>query len=265
MRFGPPRAAADGRPVREACFAPRSTLPLSAACLVANGVREQLARMLAVDLETELIEPIVPSEDARQTLFANAVVYRVRGRSGDAFVSIRPADARRLVATAFAERERPEAAPLSEIERATLERVLSALPPLCVPLCGVIRSVVAETAAYAALETAAYFEVRLCEPVRVSIGFALAFDPAEEIGPALTLEDVSDVELTCSIEVARGGIALPALTQLEPGCMLPLETALGADGRLHAGGVTLALGTCGARGERAAFMLAGERAERTAA
>jgi flagellar motor switch/type III secretory pathway protein FliN len=132
-------------------------------------------------------------------------------------------------------------------------------------LCGNIRGVVPETAACAALETAVYFEVRLCDPVRVAIGFALNFEPAQQIGPTLTLDDLSDVELRCSIEVARGGVAVPVLARLEPGSVLPLETALGAEGRMQAGGAALALGTCGSRGERAAFMLTGERAERSAA
>jgi flagellar motor switch/type III secretory pathway protein FliN len=241
--------------VREPRFSPRSTLPLSAACLVANGVREQLVRLLAVDLETELIEPSVPSPLAREALFAGATVYRVKGRSGDAFVSVRPADARRLVAAAFAEGERSEETPLSQIERATLERLFGSLPPLCVPLCGAIRGVVPETADRAALETAAYFEVRLCEPVRAAIGFALSFEPAEAVGATLTLDDLSEIELRCSIEVARGGLAVPILARLEPGAIVPFETLLDEDGWLHAGGAALAFGTCGSRGERAAFML----------
>jgi flagellar motor switch/type III secretory pathway protein FliN len=261
LRFGPPRAGAGGRLVREPRFVPRSALPLSAACLVANGVREQLVRLLAVDIDTELIEPVVPNESSRRTLFADAMVYRVKGRFGDAFVSVRPADARRLVAAAFAEPERSDAAALSEIERATLERVLTALPPLCVPLCGQIRSVERETAEGAAFESVAYFEVRVCGPVRAAIGFAMTFEPAEAVGTTLTLDDLSDVELECSVEVARGAIAAAAFVRLECGSILPLETSLAADGTLRVGGTALALGTCGSRSERAAFVVARGRAE----
>ena len=129
LTFGAARFAG-GRAVRDATFEARSTLPLSAACLVANGVREALARSLARDIDVELLEPSLPNAAQRRVLLADAIVYRVRGRICDGFVIVRGADARRLVALAFGESERPEHDALSEIERATLERIVGGLVPL---------------------------------------------------------------------------------------------------------------------------------------
>ena len=44
LDFGSPETLPDGRAVRPARFVPRSSLPASAACLIANGAREQLSR-----------------------------------------------------------------------------------------------------------------------------------------------------------------------------------------------------------------------------
>ena len=49
LAFGSPRLVGS-RLIRDISFVPRSTLPLSAACLVANGVRETLSPL--VDDET---------------------------------------------------------------------------------------------------------------------------------------------------------------------------------------------------------------------
>ena len=96
LAFGDPVADGRGRRLRSPRFVPRSTLPLGAACVVANGLREQLSRQLACELDVELIEPAVPGPAERRTLLDRATIVRVRGRLCDAFVIVRPADGRRL-------------------------------------------------------------------------------------------------------------------------------------------------------------------------
>ena len=96
LAFSPPRLVGT-RLIRDVSFVPRSTLPLSAACLVANGVRETLSRLLATELEVDLSEPAMPGSAERRVLLAGATILRVRGRLCDGFVIVRPADARRLV------------------------------------------------------------------------------------------------------------------------------------------------------------------------
>lgn len=252
LAFGPPRLVGT-RLIRDVSFVPRSTLPLSAACLVANGVRETLSRLLATELEVDLSEPAMPGSAERRVLLAGATILRVRGRLCDGFVIVRPADARRLVALAFGEEERSERDALSEIERTTLERIVAALVPLCNTLCGTLGPVRAESSERAACDLATYFEARTTGRLRVALGFALTRDPAEETGERLTLGDLAEVEIEGTVEFARGVLGVPAFSRLAQGVTLALETPLGAPGLLSFGDVPFARGTCGVTNGRSAI------------
>ncbi len=245
LAFGPSARAPGGRAVRAVRFVPRSTLPLSAACLVANGVREQLSRLLAAELDVELLEPAIPGPAERRMLVAGATIVRVRGRKTDAFVIVRPADARRLVAVAFGESERPDGENLSAIERATLERIASSLVPLCNALCGTLGPVTRETNDRAACDIATYFEVRTTGPLRIAIGFSLSRDPAEEVCGSLELRDLADVELALRVEFAAGSLGVPAFSRIAPGATIRFDTRLGESGTLRCGDVALGGVTCG--------------------
>jgi len=255
LGFGSPRSLPDGRVVREPRFTPRSTLPLSAACVVANGVREELGRLLGAPVDVELVEPAIPGSAERRLLVDGATVWRVRGRICDGFVIVRPADARRLAGLAFGEPERDERQALSEIERATFERIASGLVPLCNVLCGTLGPVVRESPERAACDLSSYFEIRTTGMLRIAIGFALSLDPPEIVTAPITIAELGDVELRGTVEFARGTLAVPAFCRLAPGATVALETALGDAGRLTFGDVCFARGTCGVRGGRATFLL----------
>jgi hypothetical protein len=255
LAFGPAQRSAAGRLVRHPVFVRRSTLPLGAMCLVANSVREQLGSLLARELEVELTEPAFPDESARRVLFHEAHVVRVRGRVADAFVTIRAADARRLVALAFAETERSEREPLSEIETRTLERLLNAVVQQSAPLCGAVGGSGPERAERAAAETASYFEVRTSGTVRCAIGFGLTLDPAEEISGRLGLDALLDVALPVRVDCEAGAWTLGRIASLRAGATLPLEDAFDRLGRLRAGSVVLATGSCGTSAGRAALRI----------
>lgn len=255
LRFGAAQQEA-GRAVRRAHFALRPTLPLSAATIVANGVRENLARLLGCECEVELVEPIVPGVDERRVLLGGALVRRVRGRRGDGFVIVRAAEAAKLAGLAFGETERPLEAPLSELERETLGRVLSALVPLCASLCGTLGPAAPERAEVAAAEIAAYFEVRTIAAPHAAVGFGVSVDPPEEAGAPLTLADLSEVEFGSSVRFASGALAVPQFARLARGAILPLETPLDAPAWLLAGGIPVARGTAGASGGNCAFAVA---------
>jgi hypothetical protein len=253
LAFGDPESSGDARTIRRPRFQPRSTLPTSAACVVANGVRESLARSLAIDLDVELIEPSLPSAAERRTLLAGATVMRVRGRICDGFVIVRPSDARRLVALAFGEAERSSDIALSEIERATLERIAGALVPLCNALCGTLGPVVRETPDRAESDVATYFEIRTTGAHRAAVGFGLSRDPAESVTDTLTLEDLAAVELEGSVDVGAGALGIPAFSRIAIGATIGLETPLGTPGVLRFGDVPFARVTCGvANGRNAA-------------
>ncbi len=255
--FDDPQVLADGRIVRRIRFVPQSTLPLAAACLVANGVRETLARLLASEVDVDLVEPALPGAAERRLLVLDAAIVRVRGRLCDGFVIVRPADARRLVGLAFGEGERPDREPLSEIERATLDRMVTALVPLCNTLCGTLGPAVRESPERAACDVATYFEVRTTGTVRLSIGFALTRDPAEEVGEPIALAELAEVELDGRVEFARGRLSVPTFSRLAVGATIALETPLSAAGTLRFGDVAFARGACGVAGGRGAFVVDG--------
>jgi hypothetical protein len=255
LAFGPAERAANGRMLRQPAFVRRSTLPLGAMCLVANSVREELGSLLARELEVELTEAAVPDAQARRLLFHEAHVVRVRGRVGDAFVAVRASDARRLVALAFAETERSEREPLSEIEARTLERLLSAVVKQSEPLCGAIGGSGPERAERAAEETASYFEVRTSGTVRCAIGFGLTVDPAEEVSGRLGIEHLLDVRLPLRVDCEAGAWTLGEIAALRAGALVPVGDAFERFGRLRAGSVVLASGACGTSAGRAALRI----------
>ena len=252
LAFAQARTGPCGRAMREMRFVRRSALPLTAACLVANGIREHFGRLLGRALETEVVDPVIPEARAFDLLFEDATIRRVRGRLCETFVVVRPGDARRLLSVAFVEAENDTTA-LSALERLTLDRLLSAVPQLCAPLCGDVRDVAAETPERAASEATTYFEVRI-GGLEASLGFALSADPVPVTAPSLTLEDLCDVELECVVECARGNLDLETLARLRPGTTVALETRLDGLGTLRAGDRSLVAVTCGARGGNAAFV-----------
>jgi flagellar motor switch/type III secretory pathway protein FliN len=263
LAFGSPRGES-GRAVRDIAFAPRSTLPVSAACLVANGVRELLSRLLAAEFEVELAEPAILGTRERHVVLDDATIVRVRGRLCDGFVIVRPADGRKLVALAFGEDERSQHSSLSEIERSTLDRIVAALLPLCNTLCGTLGPQTRETSERAAADLATYFEVRTTGAAGVAIGFGLSRDPAEEVSGQLTLDDLADIEIEGVVEFGRGALGVPAFSRLAPGVTLVLDTPLGAAGTLRLGNVPIVRGQCGLNNGRRAISFEAE-ARRSAA
>ncbi|MGH7729612.1 MAG: hypothetical protein ACREM2_12600, partial [Vulcanimicrobiaceae bacterium] len=226
---------------------------------VANGVRESLARLLARELEVELVEPAIPSSSQRRTLLEGAQIARVRGRTCDGFVIVRERDARALVALAFGESAALER-PLSEIERATLERILTGLVPLCGSLCGTLGPISLENAVRTALDLQTYFEVRSASVPRIALGFGLSRDPPEEIVDPLGIEALGEIELEGAVEVAAGVLGVTAFTRLRPGTVVALESPLESLGLLRFGEVAFAHGRCGERAGRRAFALGAEDA-----
>lgn len=253
LGFGAPQVLEDGRLLREPLFTLRSTLPVSAVCHVANGVREHLVRLLGRELEVEVIEPLAPRAEERRVLFAGALVQRVRGKLGDTLMIVRPRDARKLLAAAFGEAEHADEE-LSEIERRTLERIFAALLPLCAPLCGTLGAVSRETPERCEHECASYVEVRVA-PLGCAIGFALTRDPPGEIGARLPLDAVLDIALPVRVVLAQGRLPIPLFARLEPGDAIPFSTSLDDPGRLQVGGVFLARGSCGVRDGRHALTI----------
>ncbi len=125
------------RRIRKPVFASRSALPASAACVVANGVRETLTSLFGTTVELRLVEPSIPSPSAWLVILKEAALYRVRGKIADAVVVLRPPDALAMAAALFGERLASAAArELSPIERDLLDRTVNAVAVHLGSVCG---------------------------------------------------------------------------------------------------------------------------------
>src|ERR1700734_1263613 len=126
-----------GRRLKRARFEARSALPISAACVVANGVRETLSSLLGVPVAMRLFAPSIPSPHAWQAILDNARLYRVRGNVADAAIVLRAADANGLSAALFGESGNGAAQrSLSPIECDVLDRMVASIAANLGAVCG---------------------------------------------------------------------------------------------------------------------------------
>jgi flagellar motor switch/type III secretory pathway protein FliN len=250
LRFGASGVSVGGRRVRPAVFEERSLLPVSAACVVANAMRETLGSLFAAPVEVRLFEPLIPSADAWHAIADRAHVFGIRGSLADAAIVLRPGDAVSLVGAAFGE-TLCAARPLSPIERTVLERTVRAMTAACVPVCGSC----GEPAALSELRGfATFFEVAVERPVPARIGIALSREPQPKRGDAVSRSALDDVPLELAVRLEGATIPAHAL-ELEVGAVIPLGRGPELAGRLAVAGRTLARGECGVKGVRYAITL----------
>jgi len=243
--------------VRAIRFQQRSSLPVSAACIVANGVRETLSALLAAPVSLRLLEPRIPDPQAWKTLFAGAQLFAVRGPVCDAAFVIRPADALALAAGAFG--EHPHAArPLSALEQEVLVRALRGIAGSLAPVCG--RELAPLERILDIHGYVTYFELLVERPMAARIGIALSRDPAARgSASTLRLEDLGGVDIEVRAQFAAGTLTAAAFLDLRPGTIVPMNTRVGEPGLLKIDGAVIARGECGAVGERSAFIVTAVR------
>lgn len=242
-----------GRRVRRCGFQFRSSLPVAAACLVANAMRETLGALLAAPLSVRLLEPLIPAPQAWPALLQDALLFGVRGAVLEAAVVLRPRDARALAALAFGEMEASERE-LSAIERTIVTRAVTAIAPALAPVCGFRETPPVEPLAGPA-RFATYFEVLIEQPASLRIGVALSRDPAPGTGGTLRLEDLLDVPVEARVQFARGAMEAADLLGLGIGTIVPMMTRVHEGGLLLVDETAVATGDCGATGQRAAMIV----------
>jgi flagellar motor switch protein FliM len=244
--------------VQNARFEERSSLPTSAVCLVASGMRETLSALLRTSVALSLFEPTIPPTPAWSAIVQGAHIYRLRARKADAAIVLRPPDAAALAAAVFGEAQpagRVNCA-LSPMEREVLDRLVRAIAGSLAAVCGMREGEEIENVDE--IEGfVTYFELQLEVPVAARIGIALSSDPAPEQRGHLTLEDLSQVQLVPVASLDLGTIEAGTICRLSLGTLLPF-VALNLDRvglQLH--GRTLARGVCGVRSGRYALTIQG--------
>ena len=191
--------------IRKPVFRPRSALPSSAACIVANGVRETLTSIFSSPVEMRVFEPSIPAPPAWPAIVKDAVLYRVRGSIADAAIVLRSADALSLVAALFGEGlpvdPRRE---LSPIERDVLDRTVNAIAAHLGSVCGNRESRCVERVG--TIEGyATYFELLVEEPVAARIGIALSRDPSPGPRGCVEIGHLAAVPITARDARSRTG------------------------------------------------------------
>lgn len=241
------------RPIR---FARRSALPVSAACVVANGVRETLGALLATPVSLRLLEPVIPDPEAWSAICAGAQLWGVRGSACDAAFVLRPADAAALASAAFGE-EACGARQLSAVEQEVVLRALRGIAGSLAAVCGPDVTPLERILDIRGYVT--YFELIVERPAALRIGVALSRDPAARGGNTLGIADLGHVEIDVAAQFASGTISAAAFLGLRPGTIVPMNTRIGEPGVLKIGGAVIARGECGALGERHAMVITAVR------
>lgn len=248
------RAGSDvgGRRIRTAHFETRSAFPVSAACVVANGVREQLARVFDRETALTLCEPAIPSPTAWTAIARDAACFQVRGTLADAAFVLRPRDIVAFATAAFGEGESTARA-LSTIERGVVERALRVLAGALTPACGA-RSAPAELEPVAELVGfTTYFELHVERPARLCLGIALSREPQPSLGPTLRIEDLMDVDVELQVRLPAGHVPAERIAELQLGAIVPITHEKALVGSLALAGTVLVRGECGVRSGRYAL------------
>jgi hypothetical protein len=232
-------------------FEERSVLAVSAACVVANSVRESLASTFGTPVELRLFEPTIPSHQGWQTIAREAMLFRMRGSRGDVAIVLRAADASALARAAFAEFE-PISRELSSMEASVLHRIVGSLASAFPVLCG---SSVVPQPCESIDGFSTYFELQIERPMLTRIGIALSKEPSAEPRGILNPEALVDLKVELTVRSAEVHLNAAAIAALEPGDFVPITSKRGRGYTLYLAGRPLASGECGVRGERFAFAI----------
>lgn len=242
-----------GRRLKRARFEARSALPISAACVVANGVRETLSSLLGVPVAMRLFAPSIPSAQAWQAILEDARLYRVRGNVADAAIVLRAADANGLAGALFGESGSGAAQrSLSPIECDVLDRMVGSIAANLGAVCGPRNGhAVERVPGISGFVT--YFEFAVDEPVGARIGVALSRDPSNEARGSLEIGHLARITVRTLATIELGNAQAAAVARLAVGAMLPIDAAALHRCRLATHGQRLAHGSAGVLNGHYAF------------
>jgi len=240
--------------VRSAQFVPRPSLPVDAACVVANGVREALRALLGEGCMVTIGEPVALDAAAWRSLVHDALLFATPGRATDVVFVLAARDARRLVAAAFGEEGGAEDGSWSALEAGAIERIVARCANACEALCVERRGPTSTVDAARLPRSVAYFDVRVTAPVAVTLGVGILRD-LPEAPPAATLTPATlgGIAVDVRVVLGRGALPVPRLLELRLGSVVPLSTKVEGEGELNVAGQRIGFGICGQRHGRAAF------------
>jgi flagellar motor switch protein FliM len=233
--------------IRRIIFGSRSALPASAACVVANGVRETLASLLGSPVDVSLSEAAIPDVSAWSHILSDAMLFRVAGAAADAVIVVRCNDALALTGALFGEPAPPPAArELSPIENDVLDRTIRAMASHLGSVCGARDTNAVER--IARLERfSTYFEIFVESPLRARLGIALSRDPQPAAQQRLDMGHLADVTLPIRATMELGALSGGEAAALRAGAHVWLAAGSMQRCALRAGDRVLVRGSCGIR------------------
>ena len=241
--------------VRPARFVRRSSVPLSAACVVASSLRETLRELVGA-CEVVLGEPAAIDESAWRALARGNHCFLTRGRLTDIVLVIPLLDARRLVLRAFGEANEYDSAPISALESHALERIAARCAHAFDALCAERRGPAVAIPASDVPACAAYFDVRVSAPLPITLGIGIVRDvPGVGPGPGIDSHKLLEILVAARAEFASGMVSARSLATLQVGDVVRLDTKVGAPAALKLGETTIATGDCGFANAHAAFLV----------
>ena len=242
--------------VRRMRFVPRASIPVEAACVVANGIRETLRELFGETCELVLGEPAALDATAWALLARDALLFLTRGRQTDVVLVLPQRDARRLVLRAFGEGDALPDGACSALELHALERIAARCAAAFDPLCAERRAGSRAVRAHDVPACAAYFDLRVHAPVALTLGIGIVRDLPDP-GPsgALPAFVLDSVAVEARAVFAEGTIDAAAFVGLKAGDVVRLGTKVGAPASLNLGGRRLATGVPGVVASRTAFLV----------
>lgn len=243
MGFEPHANVINGRRVRASRFEKRSLLPVSAACVVANGVRQTLGELLGATVAVRLLEPVLPAREAWSQICAGAIVFAISGESSDAALVLRAEDALALAGAALGERIEGFRR-LSPIENELIVRMARALSGTLAAVCGAPRTAAPSTLRELTGFTT-YFELIVEEPVGARIGVALSREPRPAVHPGIVPDSLNALEVELLVEAAHAYMSAAEIANVRAGQVVMFDSVLGDAAIVRAGETIVGRGECG--------------------
>jgi flagellar motor switch/type III secretory pathway protein FliN len=242
--------------VRRARFVRRPSVPLDAACVVANGIREALRALLGESCTVTLGEPAALDPAGWRTLSRGALAFAAPGRATDVVFLVPRRDARRLVQAAFGEAPAPHDEGWSALEAGAIERIVARCAGACDVLCAERRGPTRAVDPAGLPPCVAFFDVRVGAPIALTLGVGIARELPEP-APARTLPAAALDPLALDVQVVLGHatLAAPRLLALRVGDTVPLVTKVAGGGELNVAGQRIATGSGGVVAGHAAFAI----------
>jgi hypothetical protein len=241
--------------VRALRFVPRASIPLEAACVVANGIRETLRELLG-ECDLVLGEPAALGPQAWALLARDSLLFLTRGRLTDVVIVLPQRDARRLVLRAFGEGDELPDGACSALELHALERIAARCAGAFEPLFRGRGEAPRAVRGSEVPACAAYFDVRVRAPLALTLGIGVVRELPDPDPTAMLARSTLDA-LTVDLRAvfAEGILDAAGFVELRPGSVVKLETKVGAPASLNLGAGRLATGAAGVVGSHTAFLV----------